>query len=130
VETKRARRLLRKLGFESMEVIFSGSGDSGDIDDSYVTHPHHPAQNFERIVPDWLTAILVEKQVSAQSARDAYRSLKDAAMEVAHGGPDWWNNEGGNGSVVINLRNGDAVLTVNQATITYDTSSSHLKIGE
>lgn len=71
---------------------FSGSGDSGDIDEIYF----FDASNEETNIPDDLHNLVHEY-------------LSEKASDIP---TDWYNNDGGRGSATINFLTGDVVITV------------------
>jgi hypothetical protein len=85
------------LGYKYIKILYSGGGDSGEIDEMYITKETiddlHDTYNTE-----WV-ALIEDKD---------YGILQDFACEkIIEQYEDWWNNDGGSGSLIINLLNGD-----------------------
>lgn len=91
---------LAAQGFEYIKITYSGSGDSGCIDDVYLVHQG---------------AITIEDgDVNENNDRDyAYpdndlRNLLEnkAYEQVLNGADDWYNNDGGGGTLYISTFDG------------------------
>ena len=86
---------LAAQGFEYIKIHYSGGGDSGCIDDVYLL--------FQG------TATIKDGEVSENNDRDyahPNQELKDlieekATNQVLDKADDWWNNEGGGGTLYI-----------------------------
>jgi hypothetical protein len=126
---------MKKLDINMLAVEFSGEGDSGQINDVSVAYPEAPMGK------DWQVAY--DRQVAAFNDCDVtfpdgtvtklaklVEQLSDGILGY-DGIPDWYNNDGGNGTIVWMLKgvtNTGHVgvemidLTVNQAHIEYDTT--------
>ena len=84
----------------SLEVDFSGSGDSGEITDIrfYVSK----GKKIEQANWDSIPKVLADR------ARDVVNDEMIGKL-----GGDWWNNDGGYGSVVVDFRTGKASIEAN-----------------
>ena len=109
---KRALTLMncKHLGVVEISIEFSGSGDSGDIDDIYF---RTEKDSYEYIdMPD-------------KKAEDL---IRDFAWDINTVG-DWVNNEGGYGTVTIDVENNTYRLDYSQRTTEdYDWSDEMLFI--
>ena len=74
---------LKDLGVDKVEVNYSGSGDSGDIDD--VTYYNKASEVVE-----------IEGEY-----QDVHNKLQDYALILLDKIEDWWNNDGGYG--ILNI---------------------------
>ena len=74
---------LKDLGVDTVEVNYSGSGDSGDIDD--VTYYNKADEVVE-----------IERE-----HEEVHNKLQDYALTLLNDIEDWWNNDGGWG--VLNM---------------------------
>ena len=85
------------LGYKYIKILYSGGGDSGEIDEMYITKETiddlHDTYGTE-----WV-ALIEDKD---------YGILQDFACEnIIEKYEDWWNNDGGSGSLLINLLDGE-----------------------
>lgn len=71
---------LKDLGVDKVEVNYSGSGDSGDIDD--VTYYNKAGEVVE---------------IDGGHFDDVHNKLQDYALILLDKIEDWWNNDGGHG---------------------------------
>jgi hypothetical protein len=87
--------LLRERGIVSMEVRFAGSGDEGSVQSVFVQRK-----------------ILGEEGFRIVSEEVEYRDdlWEEANMLVEHADYDWYNNEGGQGSVTVDAEAGTATF--------------------
>lgn len=95
-EIKKAALKLFTLGYDRLHIEFAGSGDSGSIDEVF---PLQEGEDSNDIGYD-------EKSERAKLVPD-----KDEIESFVHENcldsiGDWWNNEGGQGHVVIWLETG------------------------
>lgn len=74
---------LKDLGVDRVEIQYSGSGDSGDIDD--VTYYNKAGEVVE-----------IEGEYE-----EVHNKLQDYALTLLNDIEDWWNNDGGYG--VLNM---------------------------
>ena len=74
---------LKDLGVDRVEINYSGSGDSGDIDD--VTYYNKAGEVVE-----------IEEE-----HEEVHEKVKDYALILLNDIEDWWNNDGGYG--VLNM---------------------------
>jgi hypothetical protein len=74
---------LKDLGVDRVAIQYSGSGDSGDIDD--VTYYNKAGEVVE-----------IEEKYE-----EVHEKVKDYALIILNDIEDWWNNEGGYG--VLNM---------------------------
>lgn len=106
----RARLLIdesKKLGLKSVSATFSGSGDSGEISGIEFLNSSDKAIHRHK----WN-----EKDGSYTENTDVPRELWELASKVVDDlvgklAGDWWNNDGGYGSVSVNLETGRADVT-------------------
>ena len=74
---------LKDLGVDRVAIHYSGSGDSGDIDD--VTYYNKAGEVVE-----------IEEE-----HKEVHEKVKDYAFIILNDIEDWWNNDGGYG--VLNM---------------------------
>ena len=123
---------LRTLGVKSVEVTFSGGGDSGSIDDvnAYDNDnadvnltAHHLDWPEESSIHDpntntWITEV---KVVTIPLDEVLKRVTNDA---LAESGLDWYNNDGGQGSLLIDFNKSPPEISLDVG-INYTTTEDH-----
>lgn len=123
---------LRTLGVKTVEVAFSGGGDCGSIDsvdacdnnnDNVNLTTHHldwPEESC-RHDPDtnaWITDV---KVVTIPLHEVLKRVTYDA---LAESGLDWYNNDGGQGSLIIDFNKSPPEISLDVG-INYTTTEDH-----
>ncbi len=98
---------LKDKGVTQINVDFSGSGDSGDIDDIYI---HVNGEQLGWQIDEKRNYISDEQE---DQLRNEMYEFIDSAIE----GRDWVNNDGGFGSITIYLNSMKADVDYNQRTI-------------
>ncbi len=98
---------LKDKGVTKINVDFSGSGDSGDIDDIYI---HVNGEQLGWQIDEKRNYISDEQE---DQLRNEMYEFIDSAIE----GRDWVNNDGGFGSITIYLNSMKADVDYNQRTI-------------
>jgi hypothetical protein len=112
-------------GFDYIKIHYSGGGDSGGIDDVY-------------LLPTGCV-IIEDGRVEDESSYDEYTHPDDELQEIIankayenilHTAEDWWNNDGGGGTLYISTLDGSYYGNhyVNE-TITHDSQLSG-KLGD
>lgn len=110
---QRALRVLRALDVTVVRVTFAGSGDSGQIDDIHI-HPEEAGQatvtcelqQVDHIRGQW-HGVTVPHEVTV---REAIHAITLDYLE--HTGVDWYNNEGGQGHLEIDVEAGTVELMI------------------
>ena len=104
---------LRMLGVTTVQVGFSGSGDSGNIDDVIATNAQNEyvdltstSLTWNRVHgnSDWDGVKLVwNRTISVQvmSVEEILKSMCNTALDQTH--LDWYNNDGGQGYFAIDM---------------------------
>ena len=115
---RRVLPVLRQHGIEKVTVYFNGEGDNGAIEDV----SYEPCEN-----PDVLKALPIE-HISTSSYFEEGQWLRTTTPEqstlnevidaltndyLEETGVDWYNNDGGYGELVIDVREGNVSLEVN-----------------
>jgi hypothetical protein len=99
--------LLGVNGYHTIEVNYSGSGDSGDIDSIYLLKYKevfsYNSETGKENIEDRI------KEITA----DCEQWVRDKANEILSGIEDWWNNDGGYGTMVIQIPSGTYVINNN-----------------
>jgi hypothetical protein len=95
---------LADLGVTGIKVIYSGGGDSGAIDDIiYTTEKVTCLEDLDDLYPfDENVLNLVDLSTSF------YLNIEDfATSQLLDNIEDWWNNDGGYGTVLITIPSGN-----------------------
>lgn len=114
---QRVLPILIAASVESVEVTFSGSGDSGAIDTAYF-QPKQPEQFTDTQVQqlrknsffengEWTKAVVPE----TMSLHEALINITDDYLEEA--GVNWYDNDGGYGTLVIDVAARSVSLDIN-----------------
>jgi len=98
--------LIKDKGYNQLKVYYSGSGDSGAIDDIYVL-------NNTNSIPIDIDSINIENMIeNTDFIKEWLYEIIDEATENM----DWWNNEGGCGNIIINLNTFELISYHSQRT--------------
>lgn len=85
------------LGYKYIKILYSGGGDSGEIDEMYITK--ETIDDLHNTYDTEWVALIEDKD---------YGILQDFACEnIIEKYEDWWNNDGGSGALLINLLDGE-----------------------
>ena len=96
---------MRLAGYGYVCIEYSGSGDSGSIDTVYLIKKEHGSQDEEGVITinksPWDMDIIYLPSDIKQVIEDAVDS------RILENGADWYNNDGGGGTLLICTENGD-----------------------
>ncbi len=99
---------LKDKGINKIEITFSGSGDSGDIDDLIyydITDKYYYSRDMVK------NSYMTDEEYNLLQ-NDCYEFIDDAIE-----GADWYNNEGGFGNITIDLDTMTADVEYSQRTV-------------
>jgi len=99
---------LADLGVTGIKIFYSGSGDSGDIDD--VVYTTTKEASFDDIMNIMNLSNYGQENTLYLADLDGYLrdDLIDFANEkILNGIEDWWNNDGGYGVMLIKIPSGE-----------------------
>ena len=101
---------LADLGVTGIKIIYSGGGDSGAIDDIiYTTQEVTFLEDLESL-DQYSEDILNLRDLSTSF----YSDIEDfATSKILDNIEDWWNNEGGYGTVLIAIPSGNYKINNN-----------------
>ena len=101
---------LADLGVTGIKVIYSGGGDSGAIDDIiYTTEEVTFLEDLENL-DQYSENVLNLKDLSTS----LYSDIEDFAhSKLLDNIEDWWNNEGGYGTILIAIPSGNYTINNN-----------------
>ena len=112
---------LKTLGVTHVEVSFSGGGDSGSIDDVSFMNGATNLEGAKSTMLVWTSerqmfdteASAWKRVVETQSMtlEDIVKNITDDMLNYT--GLDWYNNEGGSGSMSIDLNTNPPEITLN-----------------
>ena len=111
---------LADLGVTGIKILYSGGGDSGDIDDVLYT--------TTKDVTFYDLNSLVDYQENTLYLTNLDHDLKDeisdfASSKILDEIEDWWNNDGGYGTMLIKIPSGK--YEINNMIYTTDTEDFH-----
>jgi hypothetical protein len=99
---------LADLGVTGIKIFYSGSGDSGDIDDVVYTTTKEAAFNNIMNLSNHGEDVLYLANLDGYLRDD----LIDFANEkILNDLEDWWNNDGGYGVMIIKIPSGEYEIT-------------------
>ena len=101
---------LADLGVTGIKIIYSGGGDSGAIDEIiYTTEKVTCFEDLENL-DQYSENVLNLRDLSTS----LYSDIEDfATSKLLDNIEDWWNNEGGYGTVLIAIPSGNYTLNNN-----------------
>jgi hypothetical protein len=124
--------LLKMLGGDKVEVSFSGGGDSGEVNSVELIDPkggyivldnaelewEAESSDFDAEANKWVKVTKVELRPLAQILTDiTYAALDTTSL-------DWYNNDGGQGTLTIDLTTTPPSIELN-VEINYTHTESH-----
>jgi hypothetical protein len=102
---------LRTLGIKTVQVDFSGGGDSGDIDSAIALDAGGNHIDINKHVLDWpenssrhdpdTNSWITDTKIKAQPLDKILEQVTLDALDEA--GMDWYNNDGGQGTLTIDF---------------------------
>ena len=124
---------LRVLQISKVEVEFSGSGDSGSINDiwcdnqavklkEYKVRAITKLSYYDQKANDWVETY-VEKQTSLHDALETF-----TYEELSKTGIDWYNNDGGQGKLEIDFTDGEPRVDLNVSVNIVETQDNYFDL--
>lgn len=98
---------LQDIGVNEIRVEYSGSGDSGGIEDTSFYHRNSNIDVYGDTLNDKVDPAIIT-------------IIEDAAYLKLNEIEDWWNNEGGWGSMIINVPSGEYTINNNIRITDYE----------
>ena len=96
---------IRLAGYGYVCIDYSGSGDSGNVDDVYLVKKENGTQDEEGVIT--VTTYGWEQHVMRLPG-DIQQVIEDFVdSRILSDGADWYNSDGGGGTVAICTENGD-----------------------
>ena len=101
---------LADLGVTGIKIIYSGGGDSGAIDEIIYTTEEVTTFEYLDYLDPYSENVLNLRDLSTS----LYSDLEDfATSKLLDEIEDWWNNEGGHGTVLIAIPSGNYKINNN-----------------
>ena len=124
--------MLKVLGGHTVEVRFQGGGDSGEIEDACLLDANDNEISMDGITYDWPTTKadfdhaqqkwVETTEIKPTPLSDILRDATETMLEQQ--GLDWYNNDGGQGSMTIDLSTTPPTVTLNVG-INYTQTDEH-----
>ena len=95
---------LRDNGVEFVGCYYEGGGDSGAIDQYYFFDEEFSMRWDDDFGLDYSDNGNMDTQLSEKLRRNVETKLEDLFYRELNTIEDWWNNDGGYGSMVLNLQ--------------------------
>lgn len=114
---------LDDMGVRYVIATYTGGGDSGQIDDYYVYYHEHISRDEDEIdivydkFSNWRNDKITCTSEIPESIKDYFYELLDCVE-------DWYNNDGGHGTVILNVTTGKSKV-FNHIHITTTESYEH-----
>ena len=111
---------LADRGVTGIKIFYSGGGDSGDIDDVVYTRTKEASFDDINTLSSYGESSLYLKELDY----DLKDEISDFANEkILNDIEDWWNNDGGYGTMLIKIPSGK--YQINNMIYTTDTEDFH-----
>ena len=117
---------LKLLNVKEFRINFEGSGDDGQIDEIEFYNTNNETFNIPSDMISW-----VYHDFNGQEAKDAKVTLHKAIEDLGYSmldesGHDWFNNEGGYGTIDVTLEGDDGKPSVHmEINIRYSTEDQY-----
>ena len=95
---------IRLAGYGYVCIEYSGAGDSGSIDDVYLIKKENASQDEEGNINLNVSRWDLDRIYLPSDVRDIIEKTADSVLDE---GADWYNNDGGGGTLLICTENGD-----------------------
>ena len=95
---------LADLGVTGIKIFYSGSGDSGDIDDVVYTRTKEASFDDINTLSSYGENSLYLKELD-YDLKDEISDFAD--QKILNDIEDWWNNDGGYGTMLIKIPSGN-----------------------
>ena len=104
---------LNLLGAKRVVVEFQGGGDDGQVDGVYITDQNDDYIDIPNDMIAWTTQTYGDQQSEQKQTKlfDALEDLCSRALDET--GLDWYNNDGGQGNLVIDFRENPPSIKLN-----------------
>lgn len=115
---------LNLLGVKEVEVEFSGGGDSGQIDSVMYSDTHGDWHQIPNDLISWTKQAYGEQEAKPErmTLNDVLEDLCYRALDKC--GLDWYNNDGGQGNLVIDFNETPPEIKLN-VSINYTSTEDH-----
>jgi hypothetical protein len=121
---------LNLLGAKEVIVEFRGGGDDGQVEGVYYRDKHDEMQDIPTNMIAW-TKVAYGHQTAEQKETTLVDVLEDLCYRALDGtGLDWYNNEGGQGQLVIDFRESPPRTTLHVGVNTMTTDDHDFDLDE
>jgi hypothetical protein len=96
---------MRLAGYGYVCINYSGSGDSGSIDEIYLVKKEYGSQDEEGVITISKSRWDMDVVYLPSDINDVIENAVDG--RILSDGADWYNNDGGGGTLIICTENGD-----------------------
>ena len=118
---------LKPYKVANMEVDFSGAGDSGDIDDIRFYRLRSATTMRNKSSVNGISPSEIDSKDIPDNLHEQSRAIANMIITKLSG--DWWNNDGGYGSVYVDFVNGKVNLEGNYYEMrTSDTETREMNL--
>lgn len=102
---------LKMLGVATVGIVFSGAGDSGEVEAVYLHNANDEVVDMQTDMVAWTKQVYGEQKPETKQVmlRDALEDIGYRVLDET--GMDWYNNDGGQGTVYLKVDSGE-VFTV------------------
>lgn len=121
---------LRELGYTSVKITYSGSGDSGDIESVNYFKQNDDPDTEEVFVDGSMADYKTGYQILStrnKAFEENTKVIENEIHSVITKYDDWWNNDGGSGHMIIDTQTGSYTI---HNEIYYTESNSYDYQGE
>ena len=121
---------LNLLGAKRVYVEFRGGGDDGQVEGVYYRDRHDEVQDIPTDMISW-----TQKTYGSQTPETKTMTLVDVLTDLCYRaldntGLDWYNNEGGQGSLVIDFTDSPTSIMLNVGINTMTTDDHEYDLDE
>ena len=102
---------LKMLGVATVGIVFSGAGDNGEVEAVYLHNANDEVVDMQTDMVAWTKQVYGEQKPETKQVmlRDALEDIGYRVLDET--GMDWYNNDGGQGTVYLKVDSGE-VFTV------------------
>ncbi len=123
---------LKLLGIKSVTVSFQGGGDSGEITGAEALDAHGKPVDISKHAIEWEESRgsfdsnqnrwVESTQSKTKALEEIFTTITECALEEQ--GLDWYNNDGGQGELIIDLQTSPPTINLNVG-INYTETTDH-----
>lgn len=116
---------LKMLGVAKVAISFNGAGDSGEIDNTWLEDANTNVVEMPTDMVAWTKQVYGEQKPETKQVK-----LRDALEDIGYRvldetGMDWYNNDGGQGYLYLNVDSGEVFTVRVEMEINYTSHEDH-----